>query len=328
MRKSWTIVGLVSVLTASLAAAPLHAQEPASPSGFEESTAQPTFKATVSLVSVNAVVKDRRGRPVRDLKREDFQVLENGAPQPIVDFGYSDQGPVSFGILVDQSGSMNLSRNLDHAREVIKHLLAWFDAGKDEVALFAFDRELSEVQPFSSDASEVLSSLPKLTAYGTTALYDAIASTAERLQERPTKRRAVVVVTDGLDTASTKTASDVSGIASAIDVPVYVVVVTPPHNNPQRGGTPLQTGGEPITTRLANLAYWTGGDMLVASTPAETSVIARRLVVDLRHQYLLAFESSTREGWHQVAVRTRNPALQVRARSGYFAQPSSDGNEN
>ena len=66
--------------------------------------------------------------------------------------------------------------------------------------------------------------------------------------------------------------------------------------------------------------------MLVASTPAETSLIARRLVVDLRHQYQLAFESSTRAGWHQVAVRTRNPDLQVRARSGYFAQPSANGN--
>ena len=109
-------------------------------------------------------------------------------------------------------------------------------------------------------------------------------------------------------------------------MPVYVVVVASMSNNPQRGGTPLRTDGEPITTRLANLAYWTGGDMLIASTPAETSLIARGLVVDLRHQYQLAFESSTRAGWHQVAVRTRNPDLQVRARSGYFAQPPANGN--
>jgi Ca-activated chloride channel family protein len=221
---------------------------------------------------------------------------------------------------------MRLSGNLDQAREVIKHLLAWFDAGKDEVALFAFDRQLTEVQPFTSNADEVVAALPKLTAYGTTALYDAIASTATRLEARPTKRRAVVVVTDGLDTASTKTVEDVSGIASAIDVPVYVVAVMSPYNNPQHGGNALHNDGEPVTTRLANLAYWTGGDMLIASTPAETSVIARRLVVDLRHQYQLAFESSTRAGWHQVAVRTRNPDLQVRARSGYFAQPASNGN--
>jgi Ca-activated chloride channel family protein len=314
MRKTM-LTGLVGVLAAAVAVAPLHAQEPV-----------PTFRSSVSLVSVNAVVKDRRGRTVRNLKRDDFQILENGAARPIVDFDFSDQGPVSFGVLVDQSGSMKLSNNLDAAREVIRHLLAWFDAGKDEVALFAFDQELREVQPFTTDSSAVVDALPKLDAYGTTALYDAIAKAAERLETRPTPRRAVIVVTDGLDTASTKTIEDVSGFASSIDVPVYVVVVTTPSNHPTRGSAPLQNEGEPISTRLANLAAWTGGDMLIASTPAETSLIARRLVIDLRHQYQLAFESSTRAGWHQVAVRTRNPDLQVRARTGYFAQPSSNGN--
>lgn len=314
MKKTW-LNGIGALLAVTLVAAPAVAQEPV-----------PTFRSSVSLVSVNAVVKDRRGRPVRNLTRDDFQILENGTTRPIVDFGFSDEGPVSFGVLVDQSGSMKLSNNLDAAREVIRHLLAWFDAGKDEVALFAFDQHLQEVQPFTSNASAVLDALPKLSAYGTTALYDAIGETAARLESRPSPRRAVVVVTDGLDTVSTKTVEAVSGIASAIDVPVYVVVVMTPGNNPQRGGSSLRTDGEPITTRLANLAYWTGGDMLVASTPAETSLIARRLVVDLRHQYQLAFESSTRAGWHQVAVRTRNPDLQVRARSGYFAQPSANGN--
>lgn len=314
MRKTW-MTGLVSVLAVAVAGSPLYGQDPV-----------PTFRTGVSLVSVNAVVKDRRGRTVRNLKRDDFQILENGAARPIVDFDFSDSGPVSFGVLVDQSGSMKLSNNLGAAREVIRHLLAWFDAGKDEVALFAFDQRLREVQPFTTSSTAIIDALPRLSAYGTTALYDAIASAAERLEARSTSRRAVIVVTDGLDTASTKTIEDVSGMASAIDVPVYVVVVTTPSNHPTRGTAPLQSEGEPIATRLANLAAWTGGDMLIASTPAETSLIARRLVIDLRHQYQLAFESSTRAGWHQVAVRTRNPDLQVRARSGYFAQPSSNGN--
>jgi VWFA-related protein len=316
MRNVW-LTGLVSVLAASVVVgAPVHGQQ----------AQAPTFRAGVSLVSVNAVVKDRRGRNVRNLTRDDFQILENGATRPIVDFAFSDQGAVSFGVLVDQSGSMKLSNNLDAAREVIRHLLAWFDPGKDEVALFAFDQHLQEVQPFTTSASVVTEALPKLSAYGTTALYDAIGSAAQRLETRPSPRRAVVVVTDGLDTASSRTVEDISALASAIDVPVYVVVVSSPANHPQRGATPLRAEGEPITTRLANLASWTGGDLLIATTPAETSVIARRLVVDLRHQYQLAFESSTRAGWHQVNVRTRHPGLQVRARSGYFAQPSSNGN--
>lgn len=314
--RRWTM-GVTGIAVCVLMWGPVRGQEPAS--------AQPTFRSAVSLVSVSAVVKDKQGKPVRNLTRNDFEILEGGRARRIVDFGYADQGPVSFGILVDQSGSMSLSQNLEAAREVIRHLLTWFDPANDEVALFAFDKTLREVQGFTSDASVITDALPKLDAYGTTALYDAIASTAERLQSRPIQRRAVVVVTDGLDTASSKTLRDVSGLASAIDVPVYVVVVMAPMNHPERGGSPLQTDGELVTTRLANLAYWTGGNMLIASTPAETSLVARELVVDLRHQYLLAFESSTRSGWHQVVVRTRKPDLQVRARSGYMAQTPSTG---
>ena len=311
----WTLP-LTGVLASLLVLAPVYGQAPA---------VQPTFRSAVSLVSVSAVVKDARGKSVRNLTRNDFQVFENGSHREIVDFGYSDQGPVSFGVLVDQSGSMTLSRNLDAARDVIRHLLAWFDPANDEVALFAFDQTLTEVQSFTSSAAVITDALPRLEAYGTTALYDAIASTAERLEARPNKRRAVIVVTDGLDTASSKTVRDVSGLASAIDVPVYVVVVMSPMNHPVHGGAPTQIEGELVTTRLANLAYWTGGDMLIASTPDEISLAARQLVVDLRHQYLLAFESSTRSGWHQVDVRTRKPDLQVRARSGYIAQPPSTG---
>jgi Ca-activated chloride channel homolog len=280
----------------------------------------PAFRSAVNLVSVSAVVKDRNGRPVRNLTRGDFTVLENGQPRPIVDFSYADSGPVSFGVLIDQSGSMAVSRNLDAAREVVRHLLAWFDPTGDEVALFAFDRDLTEVQAFTSDASAVVEALPRLQAFGTTALYDAVASTARALETRANQRRVLIVITDGLDTASTLTAPEVSAIASSIDVPVYVVAVMSPINHPETGIAPQRQAGEPVATNLANLAYWTGGDLLVATTPAETSQAARRLVVDLRHQYLLAFESSTEAGWHRVAVRTRQRGLQVRSRTGYIAE--------
>lgn len=292
----------------------------AQPPADQPPPAQPTFRSAVNLVSVSAIVKDSRGRPVRNLTQGDFTILENGTARPIVDFGYTDEGGVSFGVLVDQSGSMQLARNLDAARDVVRHLLAWFDTQRDEVALFAFDKELARVQDFTSNPALVADALPRLTAYGTTALYDAIGSTARALIERPTPRRALIVITDGLDTASQLTAADVSGMASAIDVPVYVVAVMSPMNHPEKGIAPVMREGEAITTSLGNLARWTGGDMLVATTPAETSRAARQFVVELRHQYLLAFESSTQAGWHRVSVLTRKRDLQVRARSGYIAE--------
>ncbi len=290
-----------------------------------EPPAGPTFRSSVDLVSVSAVVKDTRGRPVTNLRQEDFTILENGERRPIVDFGYTDQGAVSFGVLVDQSGSMQLARNLESARDVVKHLLAWFDPARDEVALFAFDQSLARVQDFTGDPHLVSQALPKLTGYGTTALYDAIAETSKVLSSRPTPRRALIVITDGLDTASQLTGPEVSGMASAIDVPVYVVAVMSPLNHPRSGIAPIVREGETITTSLANLARWTGGDMLVATTPGETSRAARQFVIDLRHQYLLAFESSAQAGWHRLSVLTRKRDLQVRARSGYIARGEEAG---
>lgn len=309
------VVALLVVLAGMCAASTTTAQT---------TTEAPTFKSGINLVSVTAVVKDRHGRPVRNLQQEDFTVLENGAMRPIVDFGYTDQGPVSFGVLVDQSGSMQLASNLEAAREVVRHLLAWFDPQRDEVALFAFDRDLTTVQDFTRDAGAVVDALPRLTAYGTTALYDAIAASSRQLIGRPTPRRALIVITDGLDTASALTAGDVSGMASAIDVPVYVVAVMSPINHPDRGIGQV-INGEPVATNLGNLARWTGGDLLIVTTPAETSRAARQFVVDLRHQYLLAFESSARAGWHRVSVLTRQRDLNVRARSGYIAEGADAG---
>jgi len=291
----------------------------------QEPVATPTFRTSTNLVSVSAVVRDTRGRPVRNLRQEDFTILENGQRRAIVDFGYTDQGAVSFGVLVDQSGSMQLAHNLDAARDVVRHLLAWFDPQRDEVALFAFDQELARVRDFTNDANAISAALPALTAYGTTALYDAVAETANVLKTRPTPRRALIVITDGLDTASRLTSPEVSGLASSIDVPVYVVAVMSPLNHPEKGVAPLVQDGAPLSTSLANLARWTGGDLLVATTPAETSQAARQFVIDLRHQYLLAFESSRQAGWHRLAVLTRNRDLQVRARSGYIAEGEAAG---
>jgi hypothetical protein len=120
------------------------------------------------------------------------------------------------------------------------------------------------------------------------------------------------------------TPSAVSGLASAIDLPVYVIAVVSPLDHP---GTELAVVDDtPVTTNLANLAYWTGGNLTLVSAPAHAKVAARELVTELRHQYLLAFESAGAPGWYALDVRTRNRDLNVRARSGYFAgQPRRVG---
>jgi Ca-activated chloride channel family protein len=282
--------------------------------------AGPTFRTGVDLVSVTAVVRDRQGKPVRNLAREDFQVFERGRPRNIVDFKPSDQGPISLAILFDVSGSMRVGAQMDAGRRAVEHLLSWVEPARDELGLFSFDRELRQEVAFTSDPQKIRAGLDELTAIGQTSLYDAIAETSKALADRPSPRRAVVVITDGIDTSSAMSASQVSGLASAVDVPVYVIAVLSPLDHPGERFAVVEEAESPVTTKLSNLSFWTGGSLMLVSTPAHASQAARAVITELRHQYLLAFEAAKEPGWYELDVRTRRRELTVRARSGYLSQ--------
>lgn len=307
--------GLAALMAASFAIG-VAAQQQQPPSAAAPMT--PTFKTTVDLVSVTAVVRDGKGRVVRNLTREDFQVYEKGQPRKIVDFKASDQGPISLAVLFDVSGSMRGSPNMEAGKKAVEHILSWVEPKADELALFTFDKDLRQETPFTNDPARIKTALDKMTAMGLTSLYDAIADTARKLGDRPSPRRAVVVITDGIDTASQLSPGQVSGMASAIDVPVYVIAVVSPLDHQ---GTEMAVPGTTanVSTGLMNMANWTGGELMVVSAPADASLAARELITELRHQYLLAFESSKDPGWYALDVKTRHREFTVRARSGYFA---------
>jgi len=280
----------------------------------------PSFRASIDVVSVTAVVRDSRGRPVMNLGQDDFQVFERGKQRPIVQFRSTDQGPISLAILFDVSGSMRGAQQMAAGQRAVEHILSWVEPAKDEVALFSFDADLRQEVDFTKDMAKVKSAVDGLTAVGQTSLYDAISKTAKTLGDRPSPRRAVVVITDGIDTSSKLTAAQVSGIASAIDVPVYVVAVLSPLDHPGQDGAVVGADTSPVATQLSNLAYWTGGTLFMVSAPAHASQAARDMISELRHQYLLAFEAAREPGWYELDVRTRRRELTVRARSGYFSQ--------
>jgi Ca-activated chloride channel family protein len=294
--------------------------KPAEPDGpIQGGAPVATFKSSVDLVRVSATVRDKKGRFVRDLAASDFHVLDDGRMRPIADFRH-DLGGVSVAILFDVSGSMEA--RFKPARETANLLLSWLDRSRDEAAVFAFDTRLSQLTPFTTGLQALPQELELLTPFGATGLHDAIAQTARRLDGREGRRRAVIVLTDGVDNASRLTASAVSGIASAIDVPVYVVGIVPSIDNPTAEVAVPSATRSALVGSLADLAEWTGGHSFVASTPAERSGVSRQIVDELRHQYLIAFESGEKPGWHPLEVRARDKDLTVRARSGYFAGQS------
>jgi Ca-activated chloride channel homolog len=267
---------------------------------------RPTFSASVALVPITAVVRDSKSRLVRGLTLDDFQVLENSQPRRILEFKATTDGPISIGLLFDTSGSMRGSA-LDKGKAVVDQLLSHITTS-DEVALFTFDKTLRQETPFNGQPATIRGALDLSRSWGTTSLYDAIAEAARRVSDRATSRRALIVVTDGLDTSSALSPADVSAIASATDVPVYVL----PVEAVRRLETAAPSGD------LADLAYWTGGDLLSVAQPELMPRSVAALVAELRQQYFLAIESSSASGWYKLDVATRRRDLNVRTRSGYF----------
>ena len=276
------------------------------------------FKSSIDLVRVAAIVRDSRGQFVNSLTAGDFEVFDAGRPRPIADF-QRDLPGVSVSLLFDVSGSME--GHLPHAREAAGHLMNWLD-DRDESAVFSFDTRLNELAPFASGLRSLPESLMHIVPFGETSLHDAIAQTARRAAGREGLRRAVIVFTDGLDTSSHLRPSDASGIASQMDVPVYIVGMVRSIDNPSE---PIATKSAERTALggpIANLARWTGGHVFLASTAGQRSLVARQIIDELRHQYVIGIEASGGPGWHPLEVRVRQKDLIVRARSGYDAGQS------
>jgi Ca-activated chloride channel family protein len=278
-----------------------------------------SFKSSIDLVRINAVVKDRKGRFVTNLAAADFQVEDGGVLRPIAEFRREDAA-VSLAMLFDVSGSME--DRLGSAREAATGLLGQLIQDGDESAVFAFDTNLVQISPFRAGVNALPDALKTMRPFGATSLHDAIARTAQRVASRDVLRRAVIVFTDGKDNASKLTPGEVSGIASSIDVPVYLVGLVPGIDNPSAKTALSGAAHSALANSLSNLAEWTGGRTFIVSTALERSQMARQLVDELRHQYLIAFEASTEPGWHPLVVRMRDKDLTVRARSGYIAGQS------
>jgi Ca-activated chloride channel homolog len=313
-----TLVGIVTAAVVMTGVAAAQQQRPV----------RPVFKSAVDLVSVAAIVRDKRGRFIKGLQKDDFIIEENGRRRVIDQFQAEDDAPARVALLFDVSGSMRVAAHIDEARQAARQVLASLRLSTlpkdDEAAVFSFDMNLQSLQPFTADPGAIETALARVAPYGQTSLYDAIGQTARRVADTPQSdphRRAVIVLTDGIDTSSEMTAEQVAAIAAAIDVPVYVIAVVSPLDH---AGTAAAVDG-PAAQResvLRTLARWTGGDLFVTSAPAQQNLAARQIIDELRHQYMLAFSSSgAGSGWRALNVRVKDKDATVRARAGYAAAP-------
>ncbi len=263
---------------------------------------QAQFRARADLVEVYATVSDDKGRFVTDLARDEFVVLEDGVPQEVSAFAAGDQ-PVSIALAVDRSWSMAGERLEAAQRGGRELLLELGDA--DRAMLVAIGSDVDVAAPLTNDRRAVDTALQALDAWGSTALHDAVITAFDAIEPAP-GRRALVLVSDGIERHSQRAADDVRARVRASDVLAYPVVV-------QRKVPPL----------LDELATMTGGRAVRVRHLRDLPGSLRRIASELRHQYLLGYAPArppVAGEYRRITVQVTRPKHDVRARQGYLAR--------
>jgi Ca-activated chloride channel family protein len=279
-----------------------------------------TFSARSDLVVFSATATDNRGRPVTNLRRDEFRVYEDGHLQPIAHFHEGRSLPARILLLVDASGSMNEEWKVASARRAAGQILDALGP-EDQVALAGFDSRYWGVVAFTRNKEEVRKGLASVTPFGSTALHDALDKAAHDIATWGEGRRAVVVLTDGVDTSSQSTPEAVIERARALDVPIYAVSVVSPLDDPRSQeflGDKKKGEAVAAAETLARYAVLSGGLAFRVSDALGLRVASDRIATELKHQYRLGWapgSGSTR--FRRVAVQTTRKGVTVRTRSGY-----------
>jgi Ca-activated chloride channel family protein len=179
------------------------------------------FKSGVELINVTATVSDASGRFVSGLRQEDFLVFEDNQPQTITHFS-AERVPVSLGIVLDTSGSM-AGEKMDAARSALDRFLYELLDRDDEIFLYRFSDTPVLVQGWTSDRRQLTRALDRASPTGGTAMYDAVAEAVPLAQSGKNRKKALVIISDGNDTSSQTTVSELKQMIRESEVLVYAI---------------------------------------------------------------------------------------------------------
>ena len=273
----------------------------------------------VGYVYVPIVVRSQDGY-VRDLERDDFQLFVDGRPAAFDSFETGATAPISLVVLQDLSGSMANGGKLAASRVAVRYLLDHARPG-DEFSLVWFAGGVFQIDvPFTTDRGALRQALDKWEAYGKTALQDAVAKLPGVIHDRPGVKRAALLITDGVDNASSIDAEQARQVLRAAEVPVYVLGLgAGPEVEKEKDADSAEAYR--IADMLGLLASRTGGRYHALSGPEALSLAGAEVLEDLRHQYVLGFTMGgsgvPRDHRLDVVVRGRRNRA-VSFRHGYF----------
>jgi len=271
------------------------------------------FRSRVDIVQVTVSVTDAAGRLVTGLTQQDFQVFEDGVEQTITQFT-DRRVPVSLGLLLDASDSMRGQAVVD-AREAFDRFVGDLLLNDDEVFVATFNHRPRLVTTWTQPPSLLRGSLNDLKPSGGTAIYDALAGTAALFERRAHLRAAMIVVSDGADTASERSLRQTIEVIRRSDAFVYGIAIDAADG---RGSTRVNP------EVLRDITGLTGGYTEVVKSAADLGPATARIADELNKQYTIGFSSSTPPDgrWRSLRVRVRGGEYFVRARRGYFADRS------
>lgn len=279
------------------------------------------FKLESDLVMLDVTVVDPSNRPVMDLKKEDFIVLEDKVQQE-VGFFSRDQVPVSVVLAIDTSGSMRAK--LDTVIKASVNLVKE-SRQSDEIAVIEFKDQPELLEEFTTDINDVIDTLQSFVASRQTAMLDALYLGADYAsKEGKNRRKAIVIVTDGLDKDSYYKFDEVVDHLREADVQVYLVGFT---NDLEKGGSIFKKSEKEKAEALLNkLADETGGKAFFPRELSEVHQIAQQISNDLRTQYSIGYypTNTKKDGTFRsvrVQVNSGNRKLIARTRTGYIATP-------
>ena len=271
------------------------------------------FQSGVDLISVTATVVDREGHLVTGLPIEAFEIFEEGERQTITQFT-SERVPVSLAVLLDVSDSMFGQRLVD-ARSAVERFLFDLLDKDDEFSVVAFNHEPRALTRWTQTPDVVRTAMAALKPFGSTALYDAMLTTLPMMDTRTKQRAAVLIISDGADTASDAALREVRSALIRSDAFVYAIAVDPPAK---------RAINETVNVSALNeITGGSGGNTELVHQTADLVAATARIADELNSQYVLGYYSPLPldGSYRSIRVRAANPEYRVRARRGYIATP-------
>jgi VWFA-related protein len=297
--------------------------------GQEKKSQELGYDIAVSAISIAVTVQDKRGRFITDLTEEDFRVYENNMKKSISYFSHNYDSPLSLTVLLDVSGSMALLDKLKESKEALQYLLKYLIDDQDEISLLIFaDGEVEVPVNFSKDKSEFLTVLEKTEAYGQTALNDAVAVSPDFANKGRNEKRALLLITDGIENDSEYSPQQAIEVARRVDIPIYTIGYKIPLEEQYLKKYKRSQGvtSSSIVDSLEKFSAATGGKAFFVNYIEEFVLALRQMIQELGHQYILGYTSyiSPKNEYRKIRVVTSKLNHRVRTREGYYSGTKED----